>query len=323
MKRLDDPYYDVSPARATGYLERDGGDRIYWEDSGAEEGIPIVLIHGGPGGSNQPGYRRTCDPQRLRIIQFDQRGCGKSEPKGALAGNSLQATLSDMEALRDALGVDRWIVAGGSWGSTVALAYGEAYPSRTLGLMLISMWLCRARELKWWFEGVRTVFPELWHEFARHVPEAERADLKSAYCKRILGDDPGIADAFAARLYLYEEGFMRFTTPIQPAEAARGAAYGRIFAHYAAHDFFLEEDQLLRHAGAVGDMPVTLVTGRYDMCTPPDNAFDLAQRLPQAVLRLVAGAGHYPTEERLSLAILEESNALIDRVESRMAGRDA
>lgn len=323
MKRLDDPYYDVLPPRETGYLERDEGHRIYWEDSGAADGIPIVLIHGGPGGSNQPGYRRTCDPERFRIIQFDQRGCGKSEPRGALDANTLQATLEDMEALRSALGVERWIVAGGSWGSTVALAYGEAHPSRTLGLMLISMWLCRAQDIEWWFRGVRTIYPELWREFARHVPVEERADMRTAYCRRILGDDPGIADEFAARLYLYEEGFMRFTVPIQPADITRGAAYGRIFAHYAAYDFFLEEGQLLRHADALGDMPVSIVTGRYDMCTTPDNAFDLAQTLPQATLRIIPGAGHYPTEERLSLACLDELNALVRQVEKRMVGRRA
>ena len=316
MKRLDDPYYDVLPPRAAGHLERDSGHQIYWEDSGALDGIPLVLCHGGPGGSNQPGYRRTCDPDRFRIIQFDQRGCGQSTPKGELNANSLQITLGDMEALREHLGVDRWMVAGGSWGATVALAYGEAHPERCLAVGLISLWLCRKQDMDWWFQGVRTVFPELWHEFSRHVPEAERQDMRAAYCSRILGDDREIADAFARRLFLYEEGFMRFATPIVPPDPTN-AAYGRIFAHYAHNDFFLRENQLIEEAGRLSDVPVSLVTGRYDMCTTPNNAFDLSQALPHAQLTITPGAGHYPTEERLSLACLEVLESLADQVEQR------
>lgn len=311
VRRLDDPYFDITPARQSGYLQR-GEHRIWWEESGNPDGLPLVLVHGGPGGSNAPGYRRTCDPERFRIVQFDQRGCGRSEPAGLLEENTLQHTLEDMEVLRKALGIDKWIVAGGSWGSTVALAYGEAHANRCLGLLLISMWLCRHEDTHWWFYGVRKMFPELWHEFARHVPSLEQSDLRTAYCSRILAADKDIADAFATHLYLYEEGFMRFTVPIQPADPQRGPAYGRIFAHYASNHFFIEDDALLRNADRLAGVPVTLLTGRYDACTTPDNAFDLAQRVPQARLRIVPGAGHYPTEERLSLACLEELERLAE-----------
>ena len=315
MKRLDDPFFDVTAPIASGYLERESGHRVYWEESGAADGAPIVLVHGGPGGANQPGMRRFVDPAKFRIIQFDQRGCGKSEPAGELSANTLQATIADMEALRIARRIDRWIVSGGSWGSAVALAYGEAHPERCLGLLLVSMWLCRPRDTQWWFHGVRTVFPELWDEFARHVPECERTDLRSAYCTRILQGDAETAAAFARRLYLYEEGFMRFAAPLAPADPARGEAYGRIFAHYAANDFFLRDDQLLAQAEKVAHLPAIIITGRYDMCTPPDNAYDLAKLLPKAELRIIAGAGHYPTEERMSLACVAGVSDILARIQ--------
>lgn len=299
MRRLDDPFFDVTPARAEGHLERPDGHRLFWQDSGAIDGVPIVLVHGGPGGSTSDGYRRTLDPAAFRIVQFDQRGCGRSEPRGLLTDNTLQATLADMEAIREHLGIERWIVAGGSWGSTVAIAYCEAHPERALGLVSLGTWLVRRKDMDWWFHGVRTLFPELWEAFAAPIPAAERGDLRRAYCDRILnrGDD-----AAATRLYLYEEGFMHFDAPLVPSDPQRGPAYARIFAHYAAHGFFLRENQLLEDAHRIAHLPALVMTGRYDACTTPDNAYDLAQALPRATLRIVAAAGHYPTEHALAVA---------------------
>jgi len=310
MRRLDDPLAEVGPPRAEGWLERGGGHRVYWLDAGNADGLPVVLCHGGPGGEASPGYRRLCDGQLYRIVQFDQRGCGRSEPAGKLEGNSLQETLGDMEALRCQLGIDRWVVAGGSWGSAVALAYAEAFPQRCLGMLLVSMWLVRKQDIDWWFKGVETVFPELWHQFATAVPEAERDDLKRAYCRLILEGTPEEAARAATALYLYEEGFMHFDAPFTPPDATRGPAYGRTFAHYAAHDFFLAEGALLDGAHRVAHLPATLVTGRYDMCTPPNNAFALAQRLPLATLTIVPGAGHYPTEHALARACVSAGRDL-------------
>jgi proline iminopeptidase len=249
-----------------------------------------------------------------RIVQFDQRGCGRSEPAGQLEGNTLQETIGDMEALRLALGLERWVVAGGSWGSTVALAYAEAHPERCLGLMLVSTWLLRREDVDWWFYGVARIFPELWRQFSAQVPEAERGDLRRAYCRTILGDDAAAARRAATALYEYEEGFMHFDAPFVPTDPSRGPAYGRIFAHYAAHDFFLEEGALLRRAHRVAHLPAMLVTGRYDMCTPPDNAFALAERLPLADLRIVPGAGHYPTELALARACVAAGRDLHRRI---------
>lgn len=299
MRRLDDPFFDVQPARAEGHLERPGGHRVYWQDAGRADGPAIVLVHGGPGGASSDGHRRVLDSGALRIVQFDQRGCGRSQPTGALGDNTLQHTLGDMEALRTRLGIERWIVAGGSWGSTVAVAYAEAHPDRVLGLVSVGTWLVRRKDVEWWFQGVRTLFPELWEAFAAPIPAEERSDLRRAYCRRILehGDD-----AAAQRLYLYEEGFMHFDAPLAPPDPQRGRVYARIFAHYAARDFFLRENQLIEDAPRIAQLPALLITGRYDACTTPDNAYDLACALPRAELRIVAGAGHYPTEHALAVA---------------------
>lgn len=299
MRRLDDPFFAVEAARAEGHLERPHGHRIYWQDAGNIDGLPMVLVHGGPGGATSEGYRRTLDSRSLRIVQFDQRGCGSSVPRGLLDDNTLQATIADMEAIREHLGIERWVVAGGSWGSTVAVAYAEAHPERTLGLVSIGTWLCRRKDIEWWWQGVRTIFPELWEAFASPIPEAERGDLRAAYCERILNRND---DQAARRLYLYEEGFMHFDAPLAPADPERGRDYGRIFAHYAAHDFFLRENQLVEDAVRIAHLPAVLITGRYDTCTTPDNAYDLARALPKARLRIIPGAGHYPTEHALATA---------------------
>jgi proline iminopeptidase len=283
---------------------------VYWSDAGDSAGLPIVLCHGGPGGASAAAHRRLCDGSLYRIVQFDQRGCGRSEPGGRLDGNSLQATLQDMEVLREMLGIERWVTAGGSWGSTVALSYAEAHPERCLGMLLVSTWLVRRQDMDWWFHGVARIFPELWQQFAALVPEAERGDLRRAYCRAILGGDQAVAREAATALYEYEEGFMHFDVPFAPVDSSHGPAYGRIFAHYAANDFFVEDGALLQNAHRIAHLPAVLVTGRYDMCTPPDNAHALAAQLPGADLRIVPGAGHYPSEPAMARACVAASRDL-------------
>lgn len=312
-----------SPPRATGLLDVGSGHRIAWQDSGAAEGLPVVSVHGGPGGSMVQGIGRFCDGRQIRTVQFDQRGCGASTPKGRLEANSLQHTIADMERLREHLGIERWVVTGGSWGSTVALAYAQAHPERCLGVAIQGTWLCRERDMQWWFHGVRTLFPELWEQFAGAVPEAERCDLRHAYCRRILGSDAELAAAFATRLFLYEEGFMRFEAPLQPADPSRGVHYGRIFAHYAQNRFFLEDDQLIRDAQRIAHLPILQVTGRYDTCTTPDNAFDLARFLPGSRLKIVPAAGHYPTEPAMAAALPGLMTEFFGWVRQTMASNDS
>ncbi|MBE0546737.1 MAG: alpha/beta fold hydrolase [Rubrivivax sp.] len=300
MQRLDDPFLAPTPPRQRGLLAVGDGHAIAWQDSGSPDALPMVVAHGGPGGSMLQGITRFADARSWRIVQFDQRGCGASTPAGELSANTLQHTIADMERLREHLGITRWVVSGGSWGSTVALAYAQQHPERCLGLFVMGTWLARERDFQWWFHGVRTLFPELWEQFAAAVPEAERNDLRGAYCSRILGTDARLAAEFATRLYLYEEGFMHFGAPLQPSDPVRGPAYGRIFAHYAQHHFFLQENQLVRDAQRIAHLPLMQVCGRYDACTTPDNAYDLAQALPHSRLKIVAGAGHYPTEPAMA-----------------------
>ncbi len=314
MQRLDDPFYPVTAPRTEGLMDRGDGHMIYWQETGARDGLPLIICHGGPGGSTTDSYRRFIDASAYRIVQFDQHGCGRSQPPGALDCNTLQATIGDMEAIREHLSIERWVVAGGSWGAAVALAYAEAHPGRCLGLNLIGMWLLRRRDIEWWFAGVRALFPELHDDFASYIPKSERGDLRKAYCARILGPDSVVASEAAIRLFFYEEGFMHFDAPLTPPDAERGAAYGQIFAHYAAHDFFLHEDQLIKDAHRVAHLPALLVTGRYDCCTTPENAYDLKQLLPNAELRIIGAAGHYPTEQMLATAVAHASNDLWRRV---------
>ena len=304
MIRLDDPFFMPEPARASGLLDAGEGHRIAWQDSGAADGLPVVSVHGGPGGAMIQGIGRFIDSRHVRLVQFDQRGCGASTPRGRLEANSLQHTIADMERLREHLGIGRWVVSGGSWGSTVALAYAQAHPQRCLGLAIQGTWLCRERDLQWWFHGVRTLFPELWEAFAGAVPEPERADLRQAYCSRILGTDPDVAA-------VARESSDRLKELPDPA---RGVNYGRIFANYAHHRFFLEDDQLIRDAHRIGHLPVLQITGRYDCCTTPDNAFDLARALPGSSLHIVAGAGHYPTEPAMAAALPAAMAGFLSRV---------
>lgn len=314
MRRLDDPFHPTRPPRAEGMLERGHGHAIHWSDSGDPAAMPVIFCHGGPGGANNLNRRRFYDPDLFRVVQFDQRGCGKSTPVGHLEENSLQATIGDMEALRELLGIERWVVAGGSWGSTVAIAYAEAHPGRCLGLNLTCTWLARTKDVHWWFQGVAAMFPELWEAFASLVPEAERGDLRLAYAARILGEDPEVAAAAAFQLYAYEQGFMHFDTPLDEWEADRGARYGRIFAHYAKHDFFVRDTQLLDDAGLIAHLAVEITVGRYDCCCPPENSYALARVLPRANLVVVPGAGHYTTEPALAQAAAGAPGRLYRRI---------
>lgn len=309
MRRLDDTLYPITPTRREDFLDRIG-HRIFFTESGNPSGVPMVLIHGGPGGQSAEAYRRLASADFYRIIQFDQRGCGKSESELPTVDNTLQHTVEDIEALREATGVEQWVVAGGSWGSTVALAYAEVYPTRCLGLLLVSTWLVRKADIDWWFYGVRTVFPELWDEFASLVPDSERSNLPAAYHQMIISEDAAISTKASRALYLYEEAFMHVDAPFIPNDGTQGDRYARIFIHYAANQFFLRENQIIENAPRIAHLPAILVTGRYDMCTPPNNAWDLAKVLPKAELRIVPGGGHYPTEHAMAYECARASRDL-------------
>jgi len=303
LKRLDDLLFEQSPTRDHGKLNVSDLHSIYWEEAGNPEGIPLVSIHGGPGGRCRPQQRTLTDPSRFRIIQFDQRGCGNSTPKGELEDNNLQATISDIEQLRESLGIKRWVASGGSWGSTVAIAYAETHPESCIGLKLSCVWLCRQQDTDWWYYGVRTVFPDIWDQYASLVPEGERDDLREAYYRRIMDENPEVSHPAAISQFLYEEAFMHFESQLQPPDPELGISYSRIFAHYAYHDFFLKDNELVNKAHRIANLPVIMVAGRYDMCTPLTNAYDLSKHLNNYQLNVVNAAGHYPTERNMSRAI--------------------
>ena len=317
MRRADDPYFDVTPIRAEGMLDVTDGHAIHWFEAGNPDGVPYVDCHGGPGGRGNHGLQRLMDGQRMRTIQFDQRGCGQSTPTGSLEHNSLQHTIADMEQLREHLGIEHWIVGGLSWGSTVALAYAEAHPERTIAVKVGGVWLCRAADIDWWYQGVRRFFPDTWTQFASLAPADRRHDLRTAYHEMIFGDDDDLAQRAGQSLYEYEETFMHLEPPISPPSPTRGLAYARVFSHYSTHDFFLAPNQLIEGAHRLQGIHVSLVTGRYDACTTPDSAWDIAEVLDDVDVRLVNVGGHYPTESATGRALCEQTTRLLDLLTAR------
>jgi proline iminopeptidase len=281
---------------ATGHLTLDGTHRMYWEVSGNPKGVPVVFLHGGPGAGASPTHRRFFDPAFYRIVVFDQRGAGRSEPLGELADNTTPHLVSDMERLRAHLDIERWIVFGGSWGSTLALAYGEAHPAACSAFVLRGIFLCRHAEVEWFMYGLRAFFPEAWREFASLVSEAERGDLLSAYRARLNDPDPTV-HLPAARRWSGYEGACSTLLP-NPATAAHfsddrvALGLARIEAHYFAHCGFLPENALIDNLSRVRGIPCTIVQGRYDMVCPITTADELHRAWPEAEYIIVPGAGH-------------------------------
>lgn len=296
-------------ARASGLLQVDALHALYWEESGRPDGIPVVFLHGGPGAGCSPRHRCFFDPAAYRIILFDQRGAGRSRPLGELRDNTTQALMSDMEKLRQHLGVERWLLFGGSWGSTLALAYAQAYPGRCLGLVLRGIFLARPREIDWFLHGMGKIYPEVWEEFAGFLPRAERQDLLQAYYRRLTDPDPGIHMP-AARAWSRYEGACSTLLP-DPETSAHFAddvvalGLARIEAHYFIHDAFLAENELLDKAERLRELPGMIVQGRYDMVCPMESAHALHKAWPEAVYRIVADAGHAAWEPGNRAALVE------------------
>ena len=291
----------IEPYR-TGRLEVSDLHEIYFEECGNPKGKPALLVHGGPGGGSNPTMRRFHDPERYRIILFDQRGCGRSTPHAELEGNTTWDLVADMERLRVHLGIDKWQLLGGSWGSTLALAYAETHPGRVAELILRGIFTLRRKELEGFYqEGASRVFPDAFRPYLATIPEAERGDMIAAYYRRLTGTDAAEKLA-AARAWSMWEGSTLSLLPDPGRVAAFGEdqyaiAFARIEAHYFVNGgFFERDDQLIADAGRLRDIPAVLVHGRYDMCTPVFIAFDLKAAWPEADLRVVPDAGHAMTE---------------------------
>ncbi|MBU2965131.1 prolyl aminopeptidase [Amphritea sp. 2_MG-2023] len=270
---------------------------LYIEESGNAQGIPVLFIHGGPGGGTSGTHRKFFDPEKYRIILFDQRGCGQSTPHAELTGNTTQNLISDIEQIRQHLNIDQWLLFGGSWGSTLSLLYAESYPERVSGMILRGIFLCRERDIRWFYqEGASAIFPDYWQEYQKVIPPQERGEMLQAYYKRLTSDND-IARMSAAKAWAIWEGRCSTLNPNNDVVDHFGAphialAMARIEAHYFINNAFIDTNQIIRDAHKIQHIPTVIVHGRYDMVCPIEQAFALQQALPQAELHIVRDAGH-------------------------------
>jgi proline iminopeptidase len=299
---------------ATGMLKLEAPHVMYWEQSGNPHGVPVAFLHGGPGAGATPTHRRFFDPQHYRVIVFDQRGAGRSTPLGTLIDNTTRHLVADMEALRRHLGVERWVLFGGSWGSTLALAYAETHPQRCLGLVLRGVFLCRRSEVDWFLYGIRTVFPEAWRAFAGFLPESERADLLESYHRRLTHADPAVHMP-AARAWSTYEGACSTLLPSPDTVAAFGEdrmalGLARIEAHYFRNNVVAPKDDLVSRIDSIRRVPAIIVQGRYDMVCPIVSADELARAWPESEYVIVADAGHSAMEPGIRARLIAATEKL-------------
>lgn len=299
------PLFPPITPRRQGMLAVDDLHTIYWEEVGNPDGMPVIFLHGGPGAGLSPQHRRFFDPDHYRVILFDQRGAGKSTPLGECQANTTQLLVEDIERLRELFGISQWLVFGGSWGSTLALAYGQAHPERCLGFVLRGIFLCTQAEIDWFIHGVQWFYPELYEEFIAPIPLAERSNLLQAYVDRIMSDDPDVYWP-AVRAWSRFEGRRVFLLP-QPDEASSDAldlGVGRLESHYMANLGFFTDDQLIRDMGRIAHLPAVIVQGRYDVICPPLSAHRLHGAWPGAVLKMIPDAGHGALEQGIARALV-------------------
>jgi len=312
-----EPYPDPGPF-TSGRLPLDGRHVMAWEQCGRADGIPALFLHGGPGAGIVPAHRRFFDPARYRVVLFDQRGAGRSTPYADLTDNTTAHLVRDIERLRTHLGIERWLVFGGSWGSTLALAYGEAHPERCLGFVLRGIFLCRRAEVAWFMEGIRMVFPEAWRRFAQALPEPERADLLAGYYRRLADPDPAVHEP-AARAWSRYEGECSTLRPGPEPEAmfsgtGRTLSLARLEAHYLIHGAFMPEGALLAGVDRIRHLPCTIVQGRYDMICPIATADALAGAWPGCDYVIVPDAGHAASEPGIRAALIAATDRFAHRL---------
>ncbi|MBW8053978.1 MAG: prolyl aminopeptidase [Nitrospira sp.] len=315
MRKL---YPDIQPY-ATQRLAVDSLHVLHVEECGNPEGVPVLLVHGGPGAGIEPYHRRFLDPNVYRMVLFDQRGAGRSTPHASLESNTTQHLLADLELLREHLGINRWLLLGGSWGSALSLLYAEAHPQRVLGLILRGVFLCRPREIRWFYQdGAGRVFPEYWQEFVAPIPEEERHDLLAAHYRRLIGDDEvaRMACAKAWSLWQGRAATLGRNTHVMEffASPHTAVALARMGAHYFINSAFLGSNQILRDAHRLRGMPGVIVHGRYDMICPLESAFDLQRAWPDARLEIIPEAGHSASEPGIVNALVLAGIEMAERV---------
>lgn len=297
-------YPEIEPF-ASGWMETGDGNRIYYEECGNPQGRPVVVLHGGPGGAVNPGMRRYFDPSRWRVILFDQRGCGQSTPNAAdtdLSDNTTWTLIEDIERLRERCGVDKWAVFGGSWGSTLSLAYAITHPERVSALLLRGIFLLRKSEVRWFYqEGASQLYPDAWERYLAPIPEAERGDLMDAYYRRLTGPDRAERERCAVAWSSWEGETVSVEGPsARPekfADPTFALAFARIECWYFTNDgFFPSENWILENVGRIRHIPGWIAQGRFDVVTPMTSAWDLHRAWPEAKLDVIPDAGHASSE---------------------------
>ena len=314
---MRDLYPKIRPY-AEHLIKVDEPHELYVEECGEPGGIPVLFVHGGPGAGCQPFHRCFFDPEKYRIILFDQRGCGHSTPHASLENNTTQDLVDDMERIREHLGIRQWLLFGGSWGSTLSLVYAETHPDRVMGLILRGIFLCRPHEIRWFYqEGASHIFPDYWEDFVAPIPEDERGDMVNAYYKR-LNDDNEVARMAVAKAWSQWEGR---TSTLHPSstvvdhfsEPHNALSLARIECHYFMHDSFLEPDQILKNAQQLADIPGIIVQGRYDVVCPMQSAWDLQRAWPNTQLQIIPDAGHSAFEAGIIDALVRATDDFAKR----------
>jgi proline iminopeptidase len=318
--RLKELYPHLSPYKS-GFLRVSDLHEIYFEESGNARGMPAVFLHGGPGGGTEAKMRRFFDPRRYRIVLFDQRGCGKSRPHASLVDNTTWDLVADIERLREHLGVERWLVFGGSWGSTLALAYAQSYPQRVTHLVLRGIFLLRRWELKWFYQdpgGAAALYPDLWEHYIEPIPEAERADMMGAYYRRLTGTDAAELSRAAKAWALWEAAtsFLR-KNPLYTAKLGQDThseAFSRIECHYFVNGGFLASpNQLIDNVDRIRHIPAVIVQGRYDIVCPMKSAWELHRAWPEADLHIIPDAGHSAFEPSNTHELIKATDRFASR----------
>ncbi|MEC8540356.1 MAG: prolyl aminopeptidase [Candidatus Thermoplasmatota archaeon] len=312
---IDQVLYAKIEPYSTGMLTVSNLHTIFWERAGNPDGQPVIVIHGGPGGGSQPGYRQYFNPDKFDIIQFDQRGCGKSTPYAELKENNTQNSVADIEALREHFGIDKWHVFGGSWGSTLSLIYAQNHPDKALSLTLRGIFMCRESELQWFYQhGASHVFPDAFEPYRNHIPQAEQHDLISAYYARLTSDEAEIRRAAAKEWTRWEMATSRLFPDPEYLEKAEdldfAVAFARIECHYFINGIFVEDGYILHNCDRIIDIPTTIVQGRYDMVCPTVSAWELHKELPNSKLIIVPDAGHSMGETSIARELVKATDCL-------------
>lgn len=310
--------YQVEEVTQSGLLKVSKLHAIYWEESGNPSGKPVVFVHGGPGGGVSPATRGFFNPEQYRIIQFDQRGCGKSRPHACLEENTTWDLIADMEKIRKMLKIEQWLVFGGSWGSTLALAYAQKHPNRVTELVLRGIFLLRDKELKWFYqEGASRLFPDAWAPYRDFIPEDERHDMMAAYQKRLLSDDEALRLEAAKRWSVWEGSTCHMFPDLkhigETADPEFALAFSRIENHYFMNKgFFVSENQLLENIDTIRHIPTVIIQGRYDVVCPMETAYELHQVFPEADFQVIPDAGHSAFEPSIADALIKATDKLFN-----------